>query len=67
MGLRHTNAKGQDYYLHSKQFTLGNGEQQRIFYFARNERPAEALEAVPTGYGIVESQKTGLPFLKRVG
>ena len=61
----HTNRNGQNYYLHGKRVTLKNGREQQIFYFARDERPAEALEAVPTGYTVGESVKSGLPFLEK--
>ena len=65
MAFTHTNARGQDYILHGKQVTLQNGREQQIFYFARSERPAEALAAVPEGYRVLESEQTGLPFLKK--
>ena len=60
----YTNSKGQTYILHSKVVTLRGGREQRIYYFARDERDG-ALEAVPEGYYVVENKKTGLPMLKR--
>jgi hypothetical protein len=35
-----------------------------LFYFAKDERPADALAAVPAGYDVVE-MKTGMPVLKK--
>ena len=65
MPYQHTNTKGQVYTLHGKQVTLQNGRQQQIFYFAREARPGEALDAVPEGYRIGENERTGLPYLYR--
>ena len=65
MAFTHTNAKGQTYTLHGKQATLRNGHQQPIYYFAREARPHEALDAVPDGYRIGENDRTGLPYLYR--
>jgi hypothetical protein len=61
----HKNSKGDTYILHSKDVTLRNGRQQRIFYFARAEKDGEALDAVPAGYLVGENQRTGLPFLSK--
>jgi hypothetical protein len=65
MAYQHTNKKGQTYFLHGKEVTLQNGRKQQIFYFAREAKPADALDAVPAGYRIEENEKTGLPFLKK--
>jgi hypothetical protein len=65
MAYKHTNKKGQTYYLHGKEVTLQNGRKQQIFYFAREEKRGEALDAVPAGYRIEENDRTGLPFLKK--
>jgi hypothetical protein len=65
MAFQHKNKKGQTYYLHGKQVTLQNGRQQQIFYFAREEKQGEALDAIPSGYRIEENDRTGLPFLKK--
>jgi len=61
----HTNSKGQTYFLHSKDVTLRGGRQQTIYYFARDERPADALEELPAGRVVVENKRTGLPMLKK--
>ena len=65
MPFTHTNKKGQKYILHGKDVTLKGGRTQRIHYFAREARPADALDAIPAGYRIEENERTGLPFLKK--
>ena len=65
MPYAHTNKKGQQYYLHGKEVTLQNGRKQQIFYFAREPKPGESIDAVPAGYRIEENERTGLPFLKK--
>lgn len=64
MAYSYTNSKGQTYYLHSKDVTLKNGRMQTIYFFAREVRDG-ALDAVPAGYTVVETQRTGMPVLKR--
>jgi hypothetical protein len=61
----YTNKKGQTYYLHTREVTLKNGRTQRIYFFARDVRPASSLDAVPAGYMVVETERTGMPVLKR--
>jgi hypothetical protein len=65
MAFSTTNSKGQTYYLHSKMVTLKGGRQQRIYYFAKDVRPAESLDALPAGYMVSENTRTGLPMLKK--
>ena len=65
MAYEHVNKKGQTYYLHGKEVTLQNGRKQQIFYFARQPKVGESLNAVPAGYRIEENERTGLPFLKK--
>ena len=55
---------GKTYYLHSKDVTLKGGQQQRIFYFA-GAAGANAIDALPGGYLVVENERTGLPLLKK--
>ncbi len=59
----YTNAKGNDYILHSRVTTLKNGKTQTIFFFAREAKEG-ALEAIPEGYEVAES-RNGLPVLKK--
>jgi len=40
------------------------GRKQTIYYFARDVRPG-ALDAVPAGYIVQETTKTGMPILKK--
>lgn len=60
----YTNSKGQTYYLHTKDVKLKNGRVQKIFFFARDVRPG-SLPAVPAGYTVVETKRTGMPVLKK--
>ena len=64
MAYSHTNSKGVTYYLHQKDVTLRGGKQQRIYYFAKDERP-EAIDDLPEGYGVVENPRNGFLTLKR--
>jgi hypothetical protein len=65
MAYEYKNKKGQTYYLHTKQVTLQNGRKQQIYYFAREEKRGETIDAVPSGYRVEENDRTGLPFLKK--
>lgn len=65
MAYSHTNSKGVTYFLHSKEVTLRGGKQQRIYYFAKDTRPAEAIDALPDGYQVVENPRNGFLTLKR--
>lgn len=58
------NSRGQTYYLHSKDVSLRNNRQQTIFFFAKEIKPG-ALDAVPAGYEVIESERTGLPVLRK--
>jgi hypothetical protein len=60
----YTNSKGQSYYLHKKDVTLKNGRQQTIYFFARDVRDG-SMDKVPAGYTVVETQRTGMPVLKK--
>lgn len=64
MAYSYTNSKGSTYYLHSKESTLKNGRIQRIYFFAKDVREADALDAIPEGRMVAES-KNGLPVLKK--
>lgn len=64
MAYQHTNAKGQVYYLHTKNVLLRSGRKQQIYYFAKDVRP-EAIDEIPEGFIVAENTKTGLPTLKR--
>lgn len=64
MAYAYTNSKGQEYFLHKKDVTLKNGRQQTIYFFARDVRDG-ALDDVPAGYKVVETERTGMPVLKK--
>ncbi|OGV96176.1 hypothetical protein A2W24_05040 [Microgenomates group bacterium RBG_16_45_19] len=64
MAFSYTNSKGQTYYLHKKDVTLKNGRAQTIYFFARDVRDG-SLNAVPGGYAVVETSRTGMPVLKK--
>lgn len=64
MAYQFTNSKGVKYYLHFRDVTLKGGRTQRIYFFARDVRPG-ALDSLPAGYKVVETQKTGMPILKK--
>lgn len=64
MAYTYKNSKGQSYILHTRDVVLKNGRKQTIYFFARDER-AGALGAVPAGYMVVETKRTGMPVLKK--
>ena len=64
MAYKFTNSKGVSYYLHNKVTMTKSGKQRQLFYFSKEQKEG-TLEAVPSGYTVVE-MKTGLPVLKKV-
>ena len=64
MAYSYKNGKDQTYYLHTRDVKLTNGRVQRIYFFARDVRPG-SLDEVPAGYKVVETQRTGMPVLKK--
>lgn len=64
MAFAYKNTKGQTYYLHTRKVTLKNGRVQVIFFFARDVRDG-SLDAVPAGYAVMETRRTGMPVLKK--
>jgi hypothetical protein len=65
MAFKFTNSRKVDYYLHYRDVILRGGRKQRIYFFARDVRP-NALDSVPEGYKVVETERTGMPVLKKV-
>lgn len=65
MAYSYKNSKGQTYFLHSREVTLRGGRQQRIYWFAKAVTEDRALDEVPEGYEVMESQRTGLPILRK--
>jgi len=64
MSFSHKNSKGNTYFLHGKNVTLKGGRKQMIYYFGKEAKEG-ALDAIPEGYKIMESSRTGLPILKK--
>lgn len=64
MAYSYKNKKGSTYYLHSKLVTLKGGRKQMIYYFGK-EVKAGACDAIPEGYKVKESARTGLPILSK--
>lgn len=58
------NSKGVKYYLHFKDVKLRGGRTQRIYFFARDIRSG-MLDEVPAGYKVMETERTGMPILKK--
>jgi len=65
MAYSHTNSKGVTYYLHSKKVTLRGGKQQVIYFFAKDERPDDAVDAVPDDRQVIENPRNGFLTLKK--
>jgi len=64
MAYSYKNKKGVTYYLHKKDVILRGGRHQTIYFFARDVRDG-SLDAVPAGYKVMETQRTGMPVLKK--
>ncbi len=65
MAYSYTNSKGQTYYLHSREVNLRGGKTVRIYWFAKEVDESRAVDEMPAGYEVVESQRTGLPILRK--
>ena len=63
MAYSYTNTKGKKYFLNSKDVTLKGGRNQTIYYFSKDERSDSGCD-LPAVKQVVESPKTGLPFVK---
>ena len=64
MAFSYTNSKGNTYFLHSKKSLTSTGKERTLFYFSKEMREGEALDAVPAGYTVAE-MKTGMLVLKK--
>jgi len=65
MAYSHVNSRGQTYYLHFNKVTRSSGKTTTLYYFSREQKPGKTLDAVPSGYKVIE-MKAGLPALKKV-
>ena len=64
MSYSYQNSRGTEYYLHVRSRTVASGKQVHLYFFAK--KPGKgAVEAVPEGYKVKESGRTGLPILKK--
>jgi hypothetical protein len=52
------------YFLHGRSRKVASGKTVTLYFFAKAPG-AGAIEALPSGYKVVESEKTGLPILKK--
>ncbi len=59
-----TNRRQETYFLHARDITLRNRHAQRIYFFAKTEKPG-AIDSLPEGYEIIENPRTGLPVLRK--
>jgi hypothetical protein len=66
MAFSYTNSKGNTYFLHTKKSMTSTGKERTLFYFSKELKADEALDAVPAGYTVAE-MKTGMLVLKKVG
>ena len=66
MAYSHTNSKGSTYFLHTKKSMTSTGKERTLFYFSKEMREGETLDAVPAGYTVAE-MKTGMLVLKKAG
>ncbi|HUG34215.1 MAG TPA: hypothetical protein VMJ90_05560 [Anaerolineales bacterium] len=64
MAFSYTNSKGNTYYLHTKKSVTSTGKERTLFYFSKELREGESLDAVPAGYAVAE-MKTGMLVLKK--
>ncbi len=64
MAFEFTNKKGVKYYLHFKDVNLKGGRIQRIYFFARDIRDG-SLDEVPEKFKVIETERTGMPILKK--
>lgn len=66
MAYSYKNTRGQTYYLHSRKAGRGGSSDRDLYFFAKDIRD-NALDKLPEGYEVVESERTGLPILKKKG
>ena len=55
---------GKTYYLHLREQKRKDGNVTKLYFFAGDVRD-NAIDALPDGYEVVESERTGLPTLKK--
>ena len=55
---------GKTYYLHLREQKRKDGNVTKLYFFAGDVRD-NAIDELPAGYEVVESERTGLPILKK--
>ena len=65
MAYKHTNSKGVDYYLNSKEVTLRGGKKQVIFFFSKDDRAETGVSELPAGMVVNENPRNGFLTVKR--
>ena len=63
MANSYTNKKGQTYYLHSKEILSSKNKKPRTIRFF--SKVAEGAIDIPDTHFATESERSGLPFLKK--
>ena len=63
MAYQFKNSKGKTYFLHSRNVELKGGRTQTLYFFAK-EPGQGALDDVPSGYQVADSNN-GLAVLKK--
>ena len=63
MAFTFKNSKGVTYILHGKDRVTSTGKKATLYFFAKEKREG-ALDAVPDGYGVVETAN-GMLVLKK--
>ncbi len=65
MAYKHTNSKGVDYYLNSKEVVLRGGKKQVIYFFSKDERADTGVDELPKGMVVNENPRNGFLTVKR--
>jgi hypothetical protein len=58
------NSKGTTYYLHGRSRKVASGKTVTLYFFAKTPGKG-AVDSLPEGYKVKESDRTGLPILKK--
>ncbi len=66
MAYSYKNSRDHTYYLHSRKAGRGGTSNRDLYYFAKEPRE-NALDKLPEGYEVMESERTGLPILRKSG
>ena len=64
MPYSHTNRKGVAHHLHCHERTAKSSKATRLFFFSRDIRPEQAVDALPEGRRVEETA-TGMLVVKK--